>query len=214
MMMLQNAALQYGSGGFRSSRECCNPGSMAGKIPPVPDAGNLYEAALTHLSRFAATEAGLARVLGRRIDRWVRAVAADREPEEIAGKAAAARGEVAGIIVKLRAAGALNDQAFAQARARRLAKAGKSRQASLAHLAGKGVNAEMARAVLHSDEARELAAACVFLRRRRAAPFGDADPLKVLGAMARGGFSQEIARRAMRLPRDEAEQLIIALKQS
>ena len=60
----------------------------------------------------------------------------------------------------------------------------------------------------HRDPLKELAAACAHLRRRRAGPFGAAPELKILAAMARGGFSQDIARRALRLSRDEAEVLI------
>ena len=63
-------------------------------------------------------------------------------------------------------------------------------------------------AVVADDAERELGAACAFLRRRRAGPFGEADELKVLAAMGRGGFAQEVARRAMLLERDEAERLI------
>jgi hypothetical protein len=51
------------------------------------------------------------------------------------------------------------------------------------------------------------------LRRRRAGPFGDAPELKVLGAMARAGFSQATARAALRLGRDEAEALIKGLNE-
>ncbi len=97
---------------------------------------------------------------------------------------------------------------FAASRAKRLTRAGKSRRAALAHLAAKGVKAATAKAVVADDAERELGAACAFLRRRRAGPFGEADELKVLAAMGRGGFSQEVARRAMLLERDEAERLI------
>jgi regulatory protein len=66
--------------------------------------------------------------------------------------------------------------------------------------------------VLADDPARELAAACTYLRRRRAGPFGDAPELKVLGAMARAGYSQDIARQALRLDRTAAEALIKSLR--
>ncbi|MDE2240510.1 MAG: hypothetical protein KGJ73_11380, partial [Rhodospirillales bacterium] len=61
------------------------------------------------------------------------------------------------------------------------------------------------------DAERELAAACAYLRRRRAGPFGNAPADKILAAMARGGFSQAIARRALSLSSDEAEALIKSL---
>jgi regulatory protein len=171
-----------------------------------PTFATLQEAALTHLSRFAATEASLARVLRRRVDRWARAQ--EGEPEEIAAAAAAAAAEIPGVIARLRALGAVNDAAFAASRAKRLTRSGKSRRATQAHLAAKGVR-DFA---LGEDPARELAAACAYLRRRRAGPFGDADEMKVLAAMARGGFGQAVARRALRLDRDEAESLIRSLQ--
>jgi regulatory protein len=171
----------------------------------LPDAATLYEAALAHLARYAATEAGLARVLARKAERWARVRGEDGgEPEEIAAGLRRARAEIPGVIARLKAAGLLDDAAFAASRAKRLTRAGKSRRAALAHLAAKGIKG----AALPDDPERELAAACAYLRRRRGGPFGDAPELKILAAMARGGFTQEVARRALRLDRDAAEALI------
>ncbi len=170
-----------------------------------PDAAKLYEAALNHLARFAATEAGLAQVLARKLERWGRLYAGeDADAEEVAAEVRRARAAIPGVIARLREAGVLNDAAFAAARAKRLTRQGKSRRAALAHLAAKGV----ARPVLAEDPRRELAAACAYLRRRRAGPFGEAPEDKIMAAMARGGFSQEVTRRALRLDRAEAEELI------
>ena len=175
-----------------------------------PDAGKLYEAALNHLARYATTEASLARVLARKIDRWARLYAGDgAEPEAIALQARAAKARIAGVIEKLRDAGAVNDGAFAASRAKRLTRAGKSRRATLAHLAAKGIT----QPAMPDDPERELAAACAYLKRRRGGPFGEAPEPKLLAAMARGGFTQEMARRAMRLGRDEAEALIAKLRE-
>jgi regulatory protein len=178
---------------------------MAGK---PPDAAKLYEAGLNHLARYAATQAGMARVLARKIDRWGRLYAGeDAEPEEVAAAVRAAKGAIPGVIARLTEAGVLNDEAFAASRAKRLTREGKSRRATLAHLAAKGV----ARPVVAEDSERELAAACAYLRRRRAGPFGDAEEGKILAAMGRGGFSQEVARKALGLDREEAEALIKGL---
>jgi regulatory protein len=171
---------------------------MAGK---PPNAASLYEAALNHIARYAATEASLARVLGRRIDRWA------REQEDAEDAVRAAKREIPGVLARLKELGVLNDDAFAAARAKRLTREGKSRRATLAHLAAKGVR----NATLPDDPERELAAACAYLRRRRAGPFGAAAADKVLAAMARGGFSQGVARRALALGREEAEALIKGL---
>ncbi len=176
---------------------------MAGK---PPDAAKLYEAALNHLTRYAATQAGLARVLGRRIDRWAR-LYADADAEETTAAAAQARAEIPGVIARLQAEGVLDDAAFAASRAKRLTREGKSRRAVQAHLAAKGVRG----AEIAEDPQRELAAACAYLRRRRAGPFGEAPELKTLAALGRGGFSQEVARRAMAMERAAAEALIKTL---
>ena len=111
---------------------------------------------------------------------------------------------------RLRELGVLNDAAFAASRTRRLSREGKSRRATLAHLAAKGVKTP----VLPDDPERELAAACAYLRRRRAGPFGEAPQDKILAAMARGGFSQSTARRALALDQEEAEALIKSLSEA
>jgi regulatory protein len=178
---------------------------MAGK---PPDAARLYEAALNHMARYAATEAGLARVLARRIDRWGKLQGEEAE-EEIAHAIRRAKAEIPSVLSRLRELGVVNDDAFAASRAKRLTREGKSRRATMAHLAAKGIKAP----ALPDDPERELAAACAYLRRRRAGPFGPAPADKILAAMARGGFTQAIARRALALDRDEAETLISSLSE-
>ncbi|WP_298282627.1 RecX family transcriptional regulator [Acidocella sp.] len=163
---------------------------------------------MTHLTRYAATEMSLTRVLARKIDRWGRLqTEAGEEAEEVARACRGAKGAIAGVIARLKELGVLNDDAFAAARAKRLRREGKSARAVSAHLAAKGVRG----AATEQDPARELAAACAYLRRKRAGPFGAAPEQKILAAMARGGFSQATAQRALKLPREEAEALIASL---
>lgn len=183
---------------------------------PAPDRARLHDAALTHLSRFAATEAGLVRVLDRRIDRWVRRAALEGMDTDAAALSRRAAREVAAALVQ---SGVVNDQAFADARARRLTRAGRSRRAVQAHLAAKGVAAPLAQAAL-PDEDAELSAALAYARRRRLGPFRtdpDApDPDRMrreLGAMARAGFPQPVAQQALRMDPDAALAMVIALKQ-
>jgi regulatory protein len=179
--------------------------------PKPPDEASLFEASLSHLARYAATEAGLARVLARKIDRWARQQMTDSDPETISAAARRAKSGIPKIIARLKAASALNDEAFAASRAKRLTREGKSRRGALAHLAAKGIAPGAAAAILPDDPDRELAAACAYLRRRRAGPFGDAPELKILGAMARAGFTQGIARQALQMDKVEAEAKIKAL---
>lgn len=173
---------------------------------PPPDAAALQAAALAHLARFAATEAGLRRVLERRIDRWARrAVEEGQAQESIRSLAAGARQAAAEVARRLAASGAVDDAGFAAARARRLARAGRSRRAIAAHLAAKGVAAETLRTALPEDaEAAELDAALAWCRRRRLGPFAP-DPAaadaearrRALAAMARGGFARGTAEAAL-----------------
>ncbi len=175
--------------------------------PPL-DRAALHAAALQYLSRYSATEAGLQRVLERRIARWMR--------EANAGQAAAAPLlEAAKDVARaLAGSGVVDDAAFAEARARRLLRAGRSRRAVSAHLAAKGIKAELAKQVL-PQPGDELAAALVFARRRRIGPFrtGDADKQRELGALARAGFPRAVAEQALAMEPEEAAELVNRLKQ-
>ncbi len=180
---------------------------------PAPDQSALREAALRHLSRFATTEAGLVRVLERRVQRWARAAEAEGQPVgPVLADARRLSREVAHALVE---AGAVDDAAFAAARAARLVRNGRSRRVVAAHLAAKGVGAELAGSVLPAD-GDELPSALAFARRRRIGPFrGETDPptrMRDLAALARAGFSRDVAERALRMAADEAEALVLALK--
>jgi regulatory protein len=176
-----------------------------------PNETTLFEVAVNHLARYAATEASLKRVLARKIDRWAR-LQENADPETLAADAAAAKSVIPTVITRLKSANILDDTAFAASRAKRLTREGKSRRYTLAHLAAKGITATTAAATLAEDPDRELAAACAYLRRRRAGPFGDAPELKTLSAMARAGFTQSTAKQAMRMDKEEAEALIKTLQ--
>ena len=187
---------------------------------PAPTEARLHEAALNHLARFAATEAGLTRVLQRRVARW--AQRAEREgmaAEAIAPVVAAGRAAAAAVARKMVAAGAVDDAAFAAARTRRLSRAGRSRRAIAAHLAAKGVGGETASGTLEEAGTDEVTAALAHLRRRRQGPF-DRDPpeeveaaraarLRAMGSLARAGFPREVAEVALDMDAAEAEARII-----
>lgn len=181
---------------------------------PPPDDATLREAALTHLTRFAATEAGLVRVLDRRIARWARTAEAEgAEREAIAAAIAPARAAARAIAARLVQAGAVDDSAFAAARAARLSRAGRSRRAIAAHLAAKGVAAEVAAEAMPGGEDAELIAALRLLRRKRLGPFAPEPPnaearRRTLGALARAGFASAPARRAVAMELAEAEGLL------
>ncbi|MBS0559734.1 MAG: RecX family transcriptional regulator [Proteobacteria bacterium] len=191
---------------------------MAPPPDDPPGQARLHEAALRHLARYAATAAGLTRVLDRRIARWAREAGADGdEAARIEAAAAEARRAARAVVARLVAAGAVDDAAFAAARAKRLARSGRSRRAAAAHLAARGVDAETAGAALGADGGDELASALVLARRRRIGPFrtGEAPDaegrMRELAVLARAGFPREVAERALRMPGEEAAEIVAAL---
>jgi regulatory protein len=180
---------------------------------PPPDAQELQNAALDYLARYAATEAGLRRILERRIDRWLRR-AGDADRETIAAQASAARVAVREVVARLVAAGAVNDAKYAENRARSLVRSGRSRRATDAQLRAKGVDSATVQSVLPEDAETELAAALVLARKRRIGPFrrgaaaDEAGRKQELGVLARAGFPQDVARRALAMDPDQAETLV------
>ena len=183
-----------------------------------PDEAALHEAALAHLARYAATEAGLRRVLDRRVDRWARAAAAEGDPDTIATQAATARQAIRAVVARLAASGVVSDAAFAESRARSLTRAGRSRQAVAAHLAAKGVDRALALAAVPDDPDTQLAAALALARRRRIGPFrpGEAPDQdgrrRELAMLARAGFPQSVATQALAMEPEEADALVAALR--
>lgn len=179
-----------------------------------PTEARLREAAVLHLSRYATTQAGLARVLENRVRRWARAAQGEgREVEaDLAAGLAAARMIAAAMVT----AGAVNDADFAAARARRLARGGRSRRAMAAHLASKGIARGEAEAAMEAAPA-EADAALALCRKRRIGPFAREAPdpamrLKWLGMLARAGFGRDVAQAALDADAEQAEARLIALK--
>ena len=179
---------------------------------PPPTEARLHEAALAHLARYGTTKAGIIRVLDRRVDRWARAFG-EPEPDAVAGCKRAVRN----VAAKLVALGLIDDAAFAESRARSLTRAGRSKRAIEAHLGARGVEGEIVRASLPDDPENEIAACVALARRRRIGPFRrpevEPNPAREMGMMARAGFSHEVASQAMAMDADDAEALIIRLKQ-
>ncbi|ATU72129.1 regulatory protein RecX [Komagataeibacter rhaeticus] len=199
-------------------------------LPPAPDAAVLRAVALAYLARFSATRAGVERMLGRHIDRWVRrATGTGMEAGDATRAVAPARAAVARILTDMEGLGAVDDARFSEFRARSLARAGRSRRMVAAHLSARGVDEAIVGSAVEEalgprdGEGREteLAAALVFVRKRRAGPFlrPDADETeahtryrRALDAMARAGFAHGTARRALDMDRDEAEDRIIRMR--
>ncbi|HWA81134.1 MAG TPA: RecX family transcriptional regulator [Acetobacteraceae bacterium] len=188
---------------------------MAGSAPP-PDEAALHQAALSHLARYATTSTGLEKVLFRRIARWARQTNGERAA--IGAAVAAAQRAAKEVVRRLVAAGAVNDAAFAAARARRLARSGNSRQRIAAHLARHGITGDVLTAAMPADRAAELLAALMLARRRRMGPFRAGPSAKPdaarreLAAFARAGFPRVVADAVLSMSRAEAEEHIAAAR--
>jgi regulatory protein len=114
-----------------------------------------------------------------------------------------------GVVARYRAAGLVDDAAFAAGRARRGLARGRPPARIAAELAAKGVHADDCDAALAALREEivdpELAAAAAFARRRRLGPFGlaSSDRGRELAAFARAGFSRRAAETVLSCP-DEA----------
>lgn len=143
--------------------------------------------ALQYLGRYASSAENLRRVLKRKVHRHA--------PE--AARAAATL--IDSLVARYREAGLLDDAVYAAGRVQSLHRRGESLHAMRARLTAKGVAAaDMADAISGLRDASpdpDLAAACVFARRRRLGPYrkSAADHARELGAFARAGFSRRVA---------------------
>jgi len=161
-------------------------------------AADLKDAALDHLARYAVSTARLRQVLQRRIRRS--AHVHDFDPMPLLS-------ELESVIADLSRVGLLNDQAYAETKARSLNRRGGSKRLIAAKLAGAGVARDATAAALGRLEEEtpdaELAAAHAYARRRKLGVFRTTDDpsperrRKDLAAMARAGFTLDLARRAL-----------------
>lgn len=158
----------------------------------------LQNAATFYLVRYPCTAEGLRRVLQRRVARARLAEAPVMEDVERT---------IETIIARFVDAGAVDDKAFAQTKARSMHRRGTSTRLMRRKLELAGVDAAtLDRAMdgldeeLHANpEERERRAAIALARRRRLGPFRPAGERqdrrnRDLAAMARAGFSFELAR--------------------
>ncbi|HVB16504.1 MAG TPA: RecX family transcriptional regulator [Stellaceae bacterium] len=168
----------------------------AGEAAPL-DPALLEKWALFYLERYASSAENLRLVLKRRARRRL---GGERTTVAEYGEL------IDALIARYRAAGMLDDAAYAAGRARRRLARGEPVRRIAAGLAAKGVGAEDAAAAvaaLRSDVTDpDLAAACAFARRRRLGPFrrGPSDAAfrqRELGVFARAGFERHTAQRVL-----------------
>jgi len=178
------------------------------KRPRAITPKSLENSAAHYLERYSASEEGLRRVLQRRLHRARRAGA--EVPEE-------APAWIEAVIARFATLGIVDDRAFAETKARSLHRRGSSSRATSRRLKSAGVDGDTAQAALAALDQelgtdpvrRERQAAIALARRRRLGPFRPpaerADRrLRDLAAMARGGFSYELARQVIDAASPEA----------
>lgn len=182
------------------------------KVLKRPTPERLANAALYYLSRYAASEGALRRVLGNKIRR-----AAMADPVFAADKAAQAAlaAAIEKIVETHKRTGAINDAAFAETKVSSLRRAGRSARRIAQSLAHKGVAAPLIEAALTANEEEgggdaEERAARAFARRRGLGPYrkGGASKdravqAKEIASLARAGFAFDVAKKVVDAQDDE-----------
>jgi len=160
----------------------------------------LQNAAAFYLERYPSTAEGLRRVLNRRV---AKAKLTDSPIMENVKQA------IDAIVAKFVDAGVINDQAFAQTKARALHRRGTSNRLTRRKLKLAGVDGDtLDKAMAGLDQEldtdprqREWKAATALARRRRLGPFRGKDRKdhrnRDLATMARAGFDYDLARKVI-----------------
>ncbi len=170
---------------------------------PTLSEADLEEAARHYLDRFWVPADQLRRVLQRRVDKALREQPIDPD---------VARAWREAVVERFVEGGVVDDGRWAIERARVLLERGRSPRAIRADLQGRRLASEHIDAAVASlrDEATnpELKAAATLARRRRLGPYRVEEERRErrerdLGAMARAGFSFDLARRIIDAPDGE-----------
>ncbi|MBL4614023.1 MAG: regulatory protein RecX [Magnetovibrio sp.] len=180
------------------------------RIPRKITQGRLVNIALHYLERYASSSENLRRVLERRIFK-ASFFHEDMDMEQ-------AKGWIDELITRYQGAGLLDDLTYAETRARSLVARGTASRVIRMKLMEKGVDAETIdqalKALVEDHPEPELTAAIKLARRRRLGPYADPakreeNKEKHLAAMARSGFSYDMAQRVIECDdKDELEDLL------
>jgi regulatory protein len=167
----------------------------------------LENAALYYLQRYATSADNLRRVLTRKIKRSC--TFHGDNPEDFTPL-------VEQLIERYIRSGLLNDKGFAEARVAALRRQGRSAQAIIAKLQAKGLSKSDIEQALAADDSEkedgaEMQAALALARKKKLGVFNPTPPTdpkakqKELAAMARAGFSFDVAKRAMEYDGEETD---------
>ncbi|MDD3288952.1 MAG: regulatory protein RecX [Alphaproteobacteria bacterium] len=179
----------------------------------IPSQDSLAGSAVFYLSRFAASEEQLRRVLNNKIRR-AKISNPDFAADDVVQQKL--REAIESIIEKHKRSGVINDENFAKMKTRSLRNGGRSASAISARLKSKGVSGDIINGALRSNEDQqeegdpELKAAMVLAKKRKLGFFGGKSSTpeqrkKDFAVMARAGFSYEIARSVLRCDIKDSE---------
>jgi regulatory protein len=171
-----------------------NRPSRGRKIPRKITAKYLHNAGLAYLQKFAASSKGFETVLMRKVKKSCMHHK-DQDYETCAGL-------VRDTVKKFERSGLLNDQIFAEGMVSSLRRNGKSKKAILMKMTHKGLANDLTAQKLTEFDEREhgggaeseMTAALRFAQKKKLAT---KEPEKALAAMARAGFSYDIARKIL-----------------
>ncbi|MEM9072813.1 MAG: regulatory protein RecX [Myxococcota bacterium] len=172
------------------------------RAPKALTKERVRKAALFHLQRHASTRVSLRRVLTRRVNRVLRVHEGDRD-EMLQW--------VEDALDYCERLGYLDDARFATHKARALRRRGASTRKIRAKLAEKGVASSLVdQALEDEDGASELRSALRLVRRRRFGAWatGETDRRRELAALARAGFSYDLAKKALQMSLEDAEAVL------
>ncbi|HLV66733.1 MAG TPA: RecX family transcriptional regulator [Polyangiaceae bacterium] len=190
--MARERARREGAPSERGSEK--RSGRRPAERVPVTEAA-LSAAALRYLDRYDAPREKLV----RHLERWIRTRGEPADP-------ARARPLIEALVARYTASGILDEDRLADTSLERLRSRGSSRLAVRAKLAARGVEAGAIDRALEREKAEEpeaeLEAARAFSRRRRLGPHRPESERaenrrRDLAALARAGFSFDIARRVL-----------------
>ena len=179
------------------------PKQKGRRKPRKATAAYLERVALWYLERYAASSAGLRRVLERRVDRSATEHGTDSDE---------GREMVRALIERFERVGLLDDRQFAENRARSLHERGTSVRMIRSKLMAKGIAPHLIDGAVDalSDDLGDLnvLAAVRYARRRRLGVFRDPAKReerreKDLAAMARAGFGYDTARQIVDADNEE-----------
>jgi len=174
---------------------------MANKKIKIPTKDNLANVALFYLSRFAASEESLRKVLANRVRRAAMAHTEFAEDKAAQAKLYAAIDE---IVEQHKLSGVINDAEFARIKTNSMRRSGRSSRDISQRLRHKGVAGELIDNSLSQEDggSDDMKAALIFAKKRRIPALLQKgitleQKRKEFAAFARAGFSYDISKKIL-----------------